>query len=331
MKYLWVGDPHARVRDLDDCKALAFLIIEKAKENCDGDGLPTVILAGDLYDTHAIIHAEVQWFWWVFLQQLREAFISCIVLEGNHDRPGTEGSLATALIAHVEQATVVTHRPIVKNGILFCPYTAKPDQLVEWSKTHPECNTLFCHQTFDGSKYENGFFAGDGVDPNLIVQKHVISGHIHAPQEFGKIWYPGAPRWQTLSDANVDRAIWLLEFDAAGNLMNKTPFDTSTVCRKIFHFVDTPSEPVSFTPVANADYRVDIKGPQSWIEERRPKFENIASVRAIRTDGRNEVKVRESEGIAVAFNKFTDSFEPRHKTPTQTLKTMAEERLRGIF
>jgi DNA repair exonuclease SbcCD nuclease subunit len=330
-RYLFVGDPHVTPDDLNDAKALAFLIKETLVNHKLEEHIDAVVLAGDLYHTHAIIHAEVQFFWWAFFESLRGKTTDVIVLKGNHDAPGVEGSLATALIAHVEQATVVAWRPVVRDGILFCPYT-HGDQLVKWSEEHPECNTLICHQTFDGSVYENGFFAGDGVNPNLIKQKRIISGHIHTPQEFFKVWYPGAPRWRTLGDANVERALWILDFDDKGNLMNKTPVDTGSVCRRILQEQDTPAHPldVNARPAAKDVLHVEIRGPQAWLDERRPLFEGWARVRGVRTDGKVEVKVRESEGVGVAFEKYTDVFQPRHGTERTVLKQMAKERLRGF-
>lgn len=328
-RYLFVGDPHVTPDDLKDAKALAFLIKEamdsrKLEEHIDG-----IILAGDLYHTHAIIHAEVQFFWWCFFQEHR--LHNAIVLKGNHDAPGVEGSLATALIAHVEQATVVAWRPVVLNNILFAPYTNGP-QLVKWSEEHPGCGTLICHQTFDGSRYENGFFAGDGVDPNLIKQKAIISGHIHTPQEFFKVWYPGAPRWRTLGDANVDRAIWVLDFDDNGTLVKRESIDTGSVCRRIIQVEDTPARPfdVSARPEAKDVLHVEIRGPQAWLDERRPLFEGWARVRGIKTDSKVEVRVRESDGVGVAFDKYTDVFVPRHGTERDVLKKMAKDRINGF-
>jgi hypothetical protein len=319
MKLLFVGDPHAEASDLDDCARLSLYVEDLAEQHN-----ATPLLMGDLYHTHAIIHADVQYFWWNFFDRLRQKDIHAIVLKGNHDAPGTFGSKATALIAHIEQCTTVLHKPLAAKGVLFCPYTTR-DQLVEWSAAHPECKTLFCHQTFDGSVYENGFYAGDGVEPTDIIQEQVVSGHIHAPQEFGKVWYPGAPRWRTQSDANVDRALWLLELDA-GRIVKRTPFPTDVVCRKIFHLVDTPEAPLHVVPVPRHQYRIDSKGPAAWLETRKPVFEGWSRWRGLKTDGRT-VRVRESEGVGVAFKKWLDAFQPRHGTSQVVLKDMVKERL----
>lgn len=325
-RLLFVGDPHAEPHDLKDCQALAGLIKKVAIDN----QVDQIVLAGDLYHTHGVIHAEVQFFWWTFLQDLRNSNLDVLIIKGNHDAPGVAGTLATALLTHVEQATVVAWAPWIENGILFCPYTTG-EQLVKWSNEHPECNTLICHATFDGSRYENGFYAGDGVNPNLIKQKRIISGHIHAPQEFGKVWYPGAPRWRILTDANTDRAIWVLDFDDSGDLQTMTPHTTNDTCRRIFHYVDTPTSslPAHFVANDKDEFRIDIQGPQSWIDQRKPLFESWARIRALRTDSKVEATVKESDGVGVAFGKWMEAYTPRRGTDKTVLKTLVEERLHG--
>lgn len=323
MKILWVGDPHVEPHDLADAAALGKLIIETADKNN-----AMVVMAGDLYHTHAIIHAEVQFFWYMFFEVLRKKGLSTIVLKGNHDAPGTEGSKATALIAHIEQATMVLHKPYEQYGLLFCPYTSN-DRLAEWSGAHPTAKTLFCHQTINGSKYENGFFAKDGIDLTRLIQPRVISGHIHAPQEFDKVWYPGAPRWKTISDANTERAIWLLDFED-GILQKRTPVDTGAVCRKIFHLIDTPTAPVTITPDPRHEYRVDSHGPAAWLEDRKAAFAGWARWHPVKTDPKVAVVVKESEGVAVAFDKWLGAFQPKYGTEREILGKMVKERVNAF-
>jgi DNA repair exonuclease SbcCD nuclease subunit len=325
-RYLFVGDPHITPNDLDDAEALAGLVIDTAVQ-AGAD----IVLLGDLYHTHGVVYATVQLFWWTFFENCKKAGVRVIAIKGNHDADNVVGSRVTSLLTHYYQGECVLYQPHVENGLLFCPYTTG-DQLVKWSEEHPECGTLVCHQTFDGSRYENGFFAGDGVDPNLIKQKAIISGHIHTPQEFFKVSYIGAPRWRTLGDANVDRAIWILDFDASGNLMKRTPIDTGTVCRRIIQVEDTPARPfdVNARPAAKDVLHVEIRGSQAWIDERKPLFEGWARVRGVKTDSRVQVKVKESEGVGVAFEKYANVFQPRHGTDRDILKQMVKDRLHGF-
>lgn len=326
-KYLFVGDPHAQHHDLRDCKALADFILRVGAEG-KHDAL---ILAGDLYDTHAIIHAEVQWFWRQFLAQAADVFDDIYVIKGNHDAPGTVGTGACALWAHFDQENVtVVMAPVLVGRVLFCPYAADPNQLVTWAKDDAElADVLFCHQTFDGSRYDNGFYAGDGVDPELIPQETVISGHIHLPQLFGKVWYPGAPRWRHLSDANIERAIWTLEIEG-GKVVSKTPHLTGGVCRRIWQFEDRVDAPADANKVFDSKdtVHVEVVGPKDWIDARRPLWEGRARVQTVRTDIKAQIQVRESEGLGVAFDKWVDGFQAPRGTDSATLRQMARERVR---
>jgi hypothetical protein len=40
---------------------------------------------------------------------------------------------------------------------------------------------VVCHATFNGARYENGFYAKEALDPDAVPQKRIISGHIHTP------------------------------------------------------------------------------------------------------------------------------------------------------
>src|SRR5208282_3433609 len=77
----------------------------------------------------------------------------------------------------------------------------------------PHDAILLCHQTFEGSQFENGFYAPEGVDQTLIPQKVVISGHIHNRQTVGKVTYIGTPRAVTANEANQDKGISILDTD----------------------------------------------------------------------------------------------------------------------
>lgn len=328
-RYLIVGDYHAEPSDLEDCRRLADFIVEKAKEQ-----QAIVVFTGDQYHTHAIIHAEVQLFWCELYSRLQNEAFGSISLVGNHDKPGSASSKASAMLAHTAQTDVVRDPLPGTNSVLFLPYYDNKDEFVAACKKHPT-HTLICHQTFDGSKYDNGFYAKDAIDPNLIPQKLVISGHIHTPQEFGKVWYVGAPRWRTLSDADVERAIWLVVIDGNGNIYQKQSFDTGAVCRKIRTFVDreenwTDSDGEVWAPpfmnTKKDEWNVDIYGSAAYIETRVGIYKMLGCrIRTFRTDV-EQADVKESDGFNVAYEKFMEEFKPRYGTPNETLRVMVKKR-----
>lgn len=326
MRLLIVGDYHAEPSDLDDCQNLANLIIEKAVEH-----QATVLFTGDQYHTHAIIHAEVQLFWLSLYQRLKDAGIESISLVGNHDRPGSSHSKASSMLAHVHHTHVIREPFLMYGVMLFVPYMDDGQAFVDVCNKHPKVHTLICHQTFNGSKYENGIYAKDGVDPNLIPQVQVISGHIHSPQEFDKVWYVGAPRWRTLADANTDRAIWLVDFNMDGSINSRTPFDTGKVCRQIFKLEDHEGgTPLPQHLDRRHEWRIDVHGTAAYIEQRVPELKAAgAKVRTFKTE-LDQPKVKESEGIDVAFGKWVEQFQPQYGTDKDVLKGLLNDRVKHV-
>jgi hypothetical protein len=136
----------------------------------------------------------------------------------------------------------------------------------------------------------------------------------------------GAPRWRTLSDANVERAIWVLEFEH-GRLTNRRPYSTGSVCRQIKHLVDSPSAPVPLPLDPAHQWRIDIKGPPDWCQARKSELK--AAGARIRTfpDQAKQARVRESEGIEKAFKTFLGAYQAKHGTSREALELMAKERL----
>jgi hypothetical protein len=313
---LYVGDPHVVPEELDDCEALMHFV-EEVERDVQPDS--TCIL-GDLHNTHNVIRCEVMAFWrrWARGRKL---------IVGNHDYAG-EGLFIHALQAYAEIATVI-ERPTLVDGRLYMPYYANRSKFIADCNANPS-NFLVAHQTFDGSLYENGFYAPDGVDPALVSQKEILSGHIHMPQAFGKVTYIGAPRWRSLSDANTARAIWLYTFDDVGNVVEKVKFDTGNACRQIRYVVDTPDNPFDATDSRHDlrhDWRIDVKGPAEYIEARKAALVGIGlKIRTFKTDSKT-VAVRESEGVATAFRGYLGRYSARFGTSVSTLGAMAAERL----
>jgi DNA repair exonuclease SbcCD nuclease subunit len=321
-RVLYVGDPHAVPEELDDCRALGQMVFDVAHvANVDA-----VVFLGDQTHTHAITHVAVLAFWRETFRMFKDAGIRVIALVGNHDRPGTAGSELHTMMVFEDLCEVVA-APRVIDGLLFVPYMDTGEEFLAACRANP---TRFVagHNTFDGSKYENGMYAKDGIDVADIPQEQVLSGHIHTPQRFGKVWYIGAPRWRTLSDANIERAIWVVEHGEDGLVVDSKPFSTGDVCRQIRYMIDTPSTPVPLPLDMRHDWRIDIRGPAAWIEERRPLIKRPGvKVRSFSTD-KPTAKVRESDGVDVSLAKFIAGFRPRFGTPASVLHQMARERLR---
>jgi predicted phosphodiesterase len=330
MKFLVVGDPHVKPSDLEEGLRLVDRIVQVAKER----EVDSIVLTGDLFHTHSLVHVEVMHFWRNAVAKMA-ANHSVVVLLGNHDAPHDmrPGVHALAALADIKNVYVVDEPKRIAwfDAVAFVPFMRSNDEFVAAMQALGDVPTVYCHQEFDGCKYDNGFYSKHGVDPEAIPQKLVISGHIHTGQEFGKVWYVGAPRWMTLSDANQDRYIWVIEHGPDGAVIGRTPYATDPACQRIVRVEDTaeaPADPGVFD-ATNVKVHVDIRGTAAWVEERKPFWRAIGARIRTFVDNGKKVAVRESEGIGAAFVKYLKTYQPRYGTPVEVLETMAKERLRA--
>jgi predicted phosphodiesterase len=325
MRLLLVGDVHSKVEDLEDCGRLLDLV-EQTEEEYRPD---YTVYLGDQYDTHALVHVEVQRFWrerWG-----RRKAQKRIAIVGNHDRPGSASALATAMQVHTDQAHVVSGLPFVVENVAVLPYFHDRQKFLEAANALRNQNLLICHQTFTGAKYDNGFFAKDGIEPGDVQHRNIISGHIHTPAAFGKVWYPGSPRWQTVSDANIDRHLWVIDVAPDGSYGGPKPIATDTHLRKLWSVGVTPDDTAEaeLACVKPGDrVVVNIQGPTSFIEEAKKRFagQHNVRIRTFPTDKR-AAKLSEVEGVPAAFRKHLAAYQAKFGTDRERLRSLAEERL----
>ena len=282
----------------------------------------SILFLGDLYHTHSVVHLPVMSFWDSAFRRL-SPFFQVLSLVGNHDKTGVKGESDNALMLH--QTIKLFSVPEVWNGILFVPYFHDKVDFIQVCQANPTA-TVICHQTFSGSVFENGWEAPDGIEPENLPQTQVISGHVHNPQTLGKVWYPGAPRWMSISDANTERAIWVVEFAADGTVLNKTSISTAEACTPIFALEDTAETP-AVLPTGRCKVLVDVYGTPAHVKKRKVELEQ-AGVR-VRTfpDSEKVVKVKESDGIPDTLKRFFTDFPAKNKTSPEVLWQMAQERI----
>jgi DNA repair exonuclease SbcCD nuclease subunit len=214
------------------------------------------------------------------------------------------------------------------DGVLYVPYTSDPNLFID-TCSRSSAKTVFCHQEFNGARYDNGFFTPHGADPSKILQ-NIISGHIHTPQSFGNVWYPGSPRWRTISDANQQRGLWLLTIKG-GEVTSKTSVPTDDICRRIWAIsVSKGDAPNPSGWNKKDDYRLTIEGDPEFVSDMGAYYKEAAPWVKIRTIIQDTtVKVRESEGIPNAFRKYAVGFVPKNGTKPEDLALMAMERIYG--
>lgn len=283
-KILRVGDPHVKPDNIEESGRLLQFVLDAAQEY----KVKRIEFMGDLMHTHAVMRMEVVDFWSRWTKRLAQEF-DVLALVGNHDQPGDverEGSInALECLEHIDRVTIVS-APKTIGSTLYVPHMSEEKRFCAAVKPYleiPDIKTIVCHQTFDGSMYQNGFYAKDGFNLSTVSKfESVICGHIHKMQKFANVFYLGTPRWDNLSDANEKKGIWLFE-------ENKDPIfmSTASVC-----------EPVVSIELFEGDIIPDtfpcktfltLKGSSAWISSVSKEVKGKVRIIPKPTDSKHRV------------------------------------------
>jgi hypothetical protein len=331
MKTVLVGDVHATPGEISDCEALLNLVYKTIDEHKAGH----VLFLGDLHNCHNVLDSRVVAFWTNSFRGCVDRECQVTALVGNHDFLSPSLMMPHSIVAHkfMNKVTIVeTPVHILNTNYCAMPYYYDSSMFVidavRLKKENPTSDVLFCHQTFCGADARMGFYSKESIESSAIPFKIVLPGHIHTPMVLGKVKYIGAPRWRTLTDAEVEtRNIYVLE-------PGKSPvaIPTNTHCTRIFRLEDSEASPVQINLTQEqlklADLRITINGTQDYISKRMTelKAQYNAKCRGVPVRGRL-AKASESEGIDKAFQNFAKSFNPPNGTDLQLLQKECYGRL----
>jgi len=283
IKILRLGDPHVRPSNINESDKLLQFVVDIALEH----KVDRIEILGDLFHTHSVLRLEVLEFWTDWLDTLND-LCPTYVLVGNHDQSGDYGSNSNALsvFSKLKNKNIhIVETAMIVGSIGYMAYVHDQKRFLELALGLKEqgVKTLVCHQTFAGSQYENGFYAPDGINPDDLPFEIIISGHIHAMQRFGKVIYPGTARWDSISDSNEIKGIWLFEHDDSGKILKETLIPTNDVCIPILSFTwqEGYEEPVI---PENSRSAVELIGSSDWISKQKIKFKGKVAIKTKITD-----------------------------------------------
>lgn len=323
IKTLIIGDPHVQPNNLKESEALFSWVFGLAKERA----VTKIIILGDLFHTHAVLRLEVIDFWTKTLKELA-SICEVEVLVGNHDQAGDYHSGLHALSTFKEMGIKnlkIFDRPSRRGPFGYIPYIHKKEDFISAAQGVAELGAkiLFCHQTYDGSKFENGTYAPDGIDPKDVPFPLIIGGHIHAQQEFGKVWLPGTPRWLTSSDANQPKGIWAVDFDKdSGKILGREFLSSEEVCEPIVEFdFREGSEMPKFSEGARV--KINLIGSSDWVSKRKKELFGKVAITTKITD---RIKL-ESRKVCSNFEEFV---EKSYQTKVDKKKLIAYMKEKGL-
>lgn len=253
---------------------MAFVILKAIELN-----VSHIELLGDLFDTHLVIRMDVMNFWQNFVRQVSEKKIKVIAIVGNHDMVGDKQRekqmSALDSLKHMSQYFEVIDSPTIFKEIAYIPYRSDEKEFIEEAlNLLPMSNgTLVCHQTFDGSKFDNGMYAPHGFNVDMLAgYKSIISGHIHCTQKFANVFYQGTARWESLDDANAQKGIWLYDGDKEPEMI-----PTDSVCQPIKLFEISEGDDIPNIVSGDKNYIV-LKGSGSWISKTSKELKGLGRI-----------------------------------------------------
>jgi DNA repair exonuclease SbcCD nuclease subunit len=305
LKILRVGDPHVKINNLAESEKLMMFVAKQAQIH----KVDRIELLGDLFHTHAVVRVEIMDFWNKWLRTL-SANITTIVLVGNHDQVGDHSSRQHALMLfkNINDKLFIVDSAFDCDNVGYLPYMHDEEEFVREANLLIDrgAKYIVCHATFQGSKYENGFYAPEGFNLDRINAPLVISGHIHARQRFGKVIYPGTAKWDTLSDANEPKGLWLVTHsDDTGEILEETFIDTSNVVSPIFslEWKEGADAPV----IPNGRVTVELIGSSDWIKKQKQSLKGRCGIKSKITDSGR----RENRKVGKSLSEFiSGNFEP---------------------
>lgn len=314
-RVLRLGDPHAKVSNLDEMKNLVCFVADVANKN----KVNRIEILGDLFHSHAVLRLEVQEFW-TWALHLLSNICETVVLVGNHDLSGDYGSSFSALSVFTlikKKNLIIIEKPQCLGCIGYIPYTHDYNTFIDSALAlrNGGATVLVCHQTIQGSRYESGIYTPDGIPtgPWSEGYAHVISGHIHAEQKFGNIIYPGTARWDTTADANQRKGIWIYDHDDNdGSIKNSEFLSTDKVCSPLLELIYSEGDSEPVIP-ENARVSVVLKGSSDWIRKEKVKFKGKVSLKTKFTDVKKLESRKAGKGLEDFIrNLYTTTMDREH-------------------
>jgi DNA repair exonuclease SbcCD nuclease subunit len=324
MLILRIGDPHAKVTNLDEMETLMEFVAQVAIER----KVQRIEILGDLFHTHAILRLEVLEFWRHWLDHLSD-ICELVVLVGNHDLSGDFNSNSSALdifdLIKKKNLYIINSARVL--GIYgYVPYVHDNARFIEIANglIAYGANILISHTTYNGARFESGMYAPDGVDPEALNFRTIISGHIHSRQRFvtskgQQVIYPGTSRWDTNSDANEPKGLWLVNHDTNGEILSEEFIDTNLVCTPIISVQLKEGEELQeYRP--GTKVTVELIGSSDWVAKQKIAMKGKYSVTAKITD-KAKLDMRKSGGT---FENFVRTLYPSTSDKDAMIK-MAKE------
>lgn len=191
-----ISDIHFSIQNLPLASAALSAALKKAEEL----DIP-LIIAGDLHDTKSLVHGQVEN---RLIEILSVAITKVFILVGNHDLLN-EKSSENGLNYLRPYAEIISQPQIFypdEVPVLLLPYASKESIEYTIKNLYKKIDILIMHQGFMGAQMGDYIQDKTSIDPELVKDFTVISGHYHRHQTLGTVTYIGSPYTITYGEAN---------------------------------------------------------------------------------------------------------------------------------
>lgn len=186
--FVAISDVHYSLSTLE----LADKAFRAAIDKADELGVPLIDL-GDITNDKAIIRGEVMNCLIDTMKYARRKGVEVFCIIGNHsllNEKGKEHGLQF-LAPYVHIIDYTTHLPEL--GVYCIPYQNNWEHFVDAVSYAPKGALILAHQGFNGAAMGDYIVDKTSLDPGVVKDYKVISGHYHRHQTIGTVTYVGNP------------------------------------------------------------------------------------------------------------------------------------------
>ena len=190
-----------------------FQALGNIYQQCGEQGIQLLIIAGDLFDQSLANYADFE----ELYQQSRPKDLTTIIIPGNHDETLCQGALAGDGVMVVSEPEL---KPLNDSRlILFLPFQdhhSMGEGIAPFAESLKGKRWILIGHGdwFGGHKapdpYESGVYM-PLTQPDLKRYQPELAflGHIHLPQNDGKVYYPGSPCPLNITETGLRRFLIL--------------------------------------------------------------------------------------------------------------------------
>lgn len=320
MDCLVVGDTHITKDSLEECDKLFDFI----KEQSELPSVQKVILLGDDIDGFGQPSAIVQHFLYNKLLEIKKPVI---VLLGNHSFAPNHQRFHSLLPLKMLSHVTVVDEPMSIDGISYMPYRKHFNQFI--AEENALSNTyhnklLFCHQSFVGAAFENGFIEKHAASLDDTLHPMLISGHHHKECDLGRCYYPGSPRWLRKVDANHDKFIML--FDS--KTFDKVKLSTHPTVTKMVKLEIKEGQDYPALDELNTKYLLTISGSHKFCQDAGEHFKGQAEMKFAPHRQKKAFVIKNTNNLKALEEYILKTYQPHYGIDNQTLLETLKGRLR---